>query len=258
MTQLTVLAPFNDLPAVERAFDRWGDDIACVIVEPVAGNMGCVPPVAGFLEGLRAICSERGALLVFDEVMTGFRVARGGAQRLYDIDPDLTCLGKVVGGGLPAAAYGGKSEFMARVAPEGDVYQAGTLSGNPLAVAAGLETLARLEAPGVYDKLAARSERLAQGLIEIAKDAGVPFSATAVGGMFGFFFHPGPVSSFADSQQSNDGRFRKFFSSMLDQGIYLAPSRFEAGFVSLAHRPSDIARTLEAAAVAMQRARKIA
>ena len=184
-------------------------------------------------------------------------MARGGAQRLYGVEPDLTCLGKVVGGGLPAAAYGGRREFMARVAPEGDVYQAGTLSGNPLAVAAGLETLTRLEKPGVYETLAARSEQLALGLIEIAKDAGVPFTATSVGGMFGFFFHPGPVSSYADSQQSHDGRFRKFFASMLSQGIYLAPSRFEAGFVSLAHRPKDIAQTLEAAVVAMRRAAKV-
>ncbi len=254
MTRLTVQAPFNDLPAVRKAFDRWGSDLACVIVEPVAGNMGCIPPLAGFLAGLRKVCDEHGALLIFDEVMTGFRVARGGAQRLYRVRPDLTCLGKVVGGGLPAAAYGGRRDLMARVAPEGDVYQAGTLSGNPLAVAAGLETLARLEEPGVYEKLAARSAQLSEGLVEIAEQAGVPFSACSVGGMFGFFFHPGPVRSYADSQQSHDGRFRKFFGSMLEQGIYLAPSRFEAGFVSLAHRPGDIAQTLEAARVAMQRA----
>ncbi len=254
MTRLTVQAPFNDLPAVRKAFDRWGSDLACVIVEPVAGNMGCIPPLAGFLAGLREVCDEHGALLIFDEVMTGFRVARGGAQRLYRVRPDLTCLGKVVGGGLPAAAYGGRRDLMARVAPEGDVYQAGTLSGNPLAVAAGLETLARLEEPGVYEKLAARSAQLSEGLVEIAEQAGVPFSACSVGGMFGFFFHPGPVRSYADSQQSHDGRFRKFFASMLEQGIYLAPSRFEAGFVSLAHRPGDIAQTLEAARVAMQRA----
>ncbi len=253
MTELTVQAPFNDLAAVLQAFDRWGSDLACVIVEPVAGNMGCIPPVAGFLEGLRDVCDEHGALLIFDEVMTGFRVARGGAQRLYKVKPDLTCLGKIVGGGLPAAAYGGQRELMARVAPEGDVYQAGTLSGNPLAVAAGLETLTRLEKPGVYDRLEARTAQLAEGLVEIAKEAGVEFSASSVGGMFGFFFHPGPVTSYVDSQQSHDGRFRKFFASMLDQGIYLAPSRFEAGFVSLAHRPGDVARTLEAARVAMQR-----
>jgi glutamate-1-semialdehyde 2,1-aminomutase len=258
MAELTVQAPFNDLVAVRRAFERWGRDLACVIVEPVAGNMGCVPPVAGFLEGLRELCSEHGALLVFDEVMTGFRVARGGAQRLYGIDPDLTCLGKIVGGGLPAAAYGGRRELMSRVAPEGDVYQAGTLSGNPLAVAAGLETLTRLEAPGVYEKLTERTRQLANGLIEVAKHEGVPFCATSVGGMFGFFFHPGPVTSYTEARQSHDGRFRRFFASMLEQGVYLAPSRFEAGFVSLAHRPADIAFTLEAARVAMRRAARVA
>ncbi len=257
MTELTVQAPFNDLRAVQQAFDRWGKDIACIIVEPVAGNMGCIPPLAGFLEGLREVCDEHGALLVFDEVMTGFRVAKGGAQRLYDVKPDLTCLGKVVGGGLPAAAYGGRRDWMSRIAPEGDIYQAGTLSGNPLAVAAGLETLTRLEAPGVYEKLGARAAQLAGGLAEIAKEEGVPFSATSVGGMFGFFFHPGPVTCYADSQQSDDARFRKFFTSMLEQGIYLAPSRFEAGFVSLAHRPADIAATLDAARVAMRRAARV-
>jgi glutamate-1-semialdehyde 2,1-aminomutase len=257
MTELTVQAPFNDLQAVQRAFGRWGKDIACVIVEPVAGNMGCIPPVADFLEGLREVCSEHGALLIFDEVMTGFRVARGGAQRLYRVKPDLTCLGKVLGGGLPAAGYGGRRDLMSRIAPEGDVYQAGTLSGNPLAVAAGIETLTQLEKPGVYEQLSARSEQLVSGLVEIAKDAGVPFSATSVGGMFGFFFHPGPVTSYADSQQSHDGRFRKFFASMLEQGIYLAPSRFEAGFVSLAHRKSDITKTLEAARVAMGKAARV-
>jgi len=223
----------------------------------VAGNMGCIPPVAGFLAGLREICNEYGALLIFDEVMTGFRVARGGAQRLYKVKPDLTCLGKVVGGGLPAAAYGGRRDLMARVAPEGDVYQAGTLSGNPLAVAAGLETLKQLEQPDVYATLADRSRQLVEGLLEIANQAGVPFSATSVGGMFGFAFHSGPVNSFADSQQSHDGRFRRFFASMLEQGVYLAPSRFEAGFVSLAHRQADIAESLEAARVAMRSAAEI-
>ena len=256
MTELTVQAPFNDLDAVARAFESWSD-IACVIVEPIAGNMGCIPPVEGFLEGLRELCTANGALLIFDEVMTGFRVAAGGAQRLYGIEPDLTCLGKVVGGGLPAAAYGGRRDYMARIAPEGDVYQAGTLSGNPLAVAAGLETLTRLEEPGVYEKLGARTEQLVSGLLEAAKDEGVPFTATSVGGMFGFFFHPGPVTSYADSQQSHDARFRKFFSSMLDQGIYLAPSRFEAGFVSLAHRPADVDETLAAARTAVRKAARV-
>ena len=257
MTRLTVQSPFNDLSGARRAFERWGSDLACVIVEPVAGNMGCIPPVKGFLAGLRKLCDEHGALLIFDEVMTGFRVARGGAQRLYRVKPDLTCLGKVVGGGLPAAAYGGRRELMARVAPEGDIYQAGTLSGNPLAVAAGLETLTRLEEPGVYEQLEARSLALCEGLLEIAQQAGVPFSASAVGGMFGFFFHPGPVRNYADSQQAHDGRFRRFFASMLEQGVYLAPSRFEAAFVSLAHRPADITRTLEAAKVAIRSAARV-
>jgi glutamate-1-semialdehyde 2,1-aminomutase len=257
MTELTVQAPFNDLDAVAAAFERWGDDLACVIVEPVAGNMGCIAPVPGFLAGLRSLCDDHGAVLIFDEVMTGFRVSAGGAGRLFSVVPDLTCLGKVVGGGLPAAAYGGRRELMARVAPEGDVYQAGTLSGNPLAMAAGLETLARLERPGVYEQLAARSEELASGLVSIAEEAGTELSTTSVGGMFGFFFHPGPVRCYEDAQRSHDGRFRRFFQSMLEQGIYLAPSRFEAGFVSLAHRRSEIATTLEAARTAMKRAARV-
>jgi glutamate-1-semialdehyde 2,1-aminomutase len=247
MTRLTIQAPYNDLEATRRAFERWGDEIAAIIVEPVAGNMGCIPPVSGFLEGLRALCDEFGALLVFDEVMTGFRVARGGAQRLFRIRPDLTCLGKVVGGGLPAAAYGGRRELMSRVAPEGDVYQAGTLSGNPLAVAAGLATLELLAEAGVYETLASRSGQLADGLVEIAAEIGIPLISRSVGGMFGFFFHPGPVESFDDAQKSDVEAFRRFFAAMLEEGIYLAPSAYEAGFVSLAHRPRDIAETLDAA-----------
>jgi glutamate-1-semialdehyde 2,1-aminomutase len=257
MTELTVQAPFNDLDAVAAAFERWGEDIACVIVEPVAGNMGCIAPVPGFLAGLRTLCDEHGSVLIFDEVMTGFRVAAGGAAQLFSIEPDLTCLGKVVGGGLPAAAYGGRRELMARVAPEGDVYQAGTLSGNPLAMAAGLETLRQLEQPGVYEKLAARSEELAAGLVSIAEEAGTELCATSVGGMFGFFFHPGPVRCYEDAKRSHEGRFRSFFQSMLESGVYLAPSRFEAGFVSLAHRRSEIATTLEAARAAMKRAARV-
>ena len=253
MTDLTIVAPFNDLAATRAAFERWGDDVAAVIVEPIAGNMGCIPPLADFLPGLRALCDEFGALLVFDEVMTGFRVARGGAQRLYRVKPDLTTLGKVVGGGLPAAAYGGRRDLMARIAPEGDVYQAGTLSGNPLAVAAGLATLELLEEDGVYDTLAARSEALRAGLAEIAAEQGVPLTTRAIGGMFGFFFHPGPVDRFDQAQQSDALAFRRFFASMLDQGVYLAPSPYEAGFVSLAHRPRDIDRTLEAARHALSR-----
>jgi glutamate-1-semialdehyde 2,1-aminomutase len=253
MTDLTIVAPYNDLAATRAAFERWGSEIAAVIVEPVAGNMGCVLPVPGFLPGLRALCDEFGALLVFDEVMTGFRVARGGAQRLYRVKPDLTTLGKVVGGGLPAAAYGGRRDLMLRIAPAGDIYQAGTLSGNPLAVAAGLETLRLLEAKGVYEALAGTSRALATGLESLAREQGIPFCASSVGGMFGFFFHPGPVESFAQAQQSDAARFRRFFASMLESGIYLAPSPYEAAFVSLAHRPRDVDRTLEAARKAFAR-----
>ncbi len=247
MTELTIQAPYNDLEAVANAFAKWPDEIACVIVEPIAGNMGCIPPVDGFLEGLRSLCDQYGALLILDEVMTGFRVARGGAQRLYKVAPDLTCLGKVVGGGMPAAAYGGRREWMARIAPEGDVYQAGTLSGNPLAMAAGLETLERLAAPGVYPALQKKTKALAKGFEDAAKAAGVPLSTRAIGGMWGFFFHPGPVNDFAAAQAADVERFKVFFAEMLARGVYLAPSAFEAGFVSLAHTDRDIAKTVAAA-----------
>jgi glutamate-1-semialdehyde 2,1-aminomutase len=248
---LTVQAPYNDLAAVDAAFERWGGEIACAIVEPVAGNMGCVPPVPGFLEGLRELCDRHGALLVFDEVMTGFRVAWGGAQLRYGVSPDLTCLGKIVGGGFPAAAYGGRRELMGLIAPEGPVYQAGTLSGNPLAVAAGLATLRRLSEPGVYEALETRTGRLARGLAERAAAAGVELSTAAVGGMFGCFFHPGPVHRYEDAKQADARRFQGFFHAMLDRGVYLAPSAFEAGFVSLAHGDAEIDATLAAAAEAL-------
>ena len=251
---LTVQAPFNDLAAVADAFMRWRGEIACILVEPVAGNMGCVPPEPGFLEGLAALAREHGALLIFDEVMTGFRVAYGGAQRRYGIKPDLTILGKIVGGGLPAAAYGGRGDLMGQIAPEGPVYQAGTLSGNPLAMAAGLETLRQLRAPGVYEELEARARTLADGLAAAAGEAGVELSTAAVGGMFGFFFHPGPVRNFADARKADAARFRTFFHAMLDAGVYLAPSAYEAGFVSLAHRPADVAATLAAARKALKKA----
>jgi glutamate-1-semialdehyde 2,1-aminomutase len=257
MAELTVQAPYNDLDAVESAFRRWPGEIAAVLVEPVAGNMGCVLPEPGFLPGLRELCTRHGALLVFDEVMTGFRVAWGGAQRRYRVKPDLTCLGKVVGGGLPAAAYGGRRDLMKQVAPDGPVYQAGTLAGNPLAVAAGLATLRQLDRPGVYEGLEQRSQRLAEGLARLALEAGVELSTAHVGGMFGFFFHPGPVRCFADAQKAHAGRFRKFFAAMLAEGIYLAPSPFEAGFVSTAHRPADLSRTLEAAAKALRLAARV-
>ncbi len=249
-TELTIQTPFNDLEATTQAFSRWGDEIACVIVEPVAGNMGCIPPRQGFLAGLRQLCTQHGALLIFDEVMTGFRVARGGAQCLYGVEPDLTCLGKVIGGGFPAAAYGGRQEVMRQVAPEGPVYQAGTLSGNPLAVAAGLEVLQRLDEPGVYPRLSAMTQRLTQELDTCARAAGVPLTTTAVGGMFGFFFHPGPVEDFAAAKKADSEAFRVFFHAMLEAGIYLAPSAYEAGFVSLSHGDAEIAATLAAAEAA--------
>jgi glutamate-1-semialdehyde 2,1-aminomutase len=252
--ELTIQAPYNDLGAVRQAFDRWGEEIACVIVEPLAGNMGCVPPVIGFLEELRECCDRFGALLIFDEVITGFRLARGGAQGRFRVRPDLTCLGKIMGGGLPAAAYGGRRELMARVAPAGPVYQAGTLAGNPLAMAAGLATLRELEKPGTYERLEAISKRIAGGFHEIAREVGVEFTSEAHGGIFGFFFHPGPVRDFGDAQKAHAGRFKRFFASMLEQGIYLAPSPYESGFASLAHRPRDLDATLEAARVAMRKA----
>ncbi|MEM9175138.1 MAG: glutamate-1-semialdehyde 2,1-aminomutase [Myxococcota bacterium] len=257
MTDLTIVAPFNDLAATRKAFEKWGKDIAAIIVEPIAGNMGCIPPVPGYLKGLREICDEFGALLIFDEVMTGFRVAPGGAQRLYKVNPDLTALGKVVGGGLPAAAYGGRRDLMERIAPAGDIYQAGTLSGNPLAVAAGVQTLSLLEAEGTYETLSERTGALVAGLKERAEARGIPFTARHVGGMMGFFFHLGPVENFAQAQQSDAAAFKRFFAAMLDQGVYLAPSAYEAGFVSLAHRPRDVARTLEAAEIAFDRVARL-
>ena len=213
----------------------------------------CVLPEPGFLEGLRETLRRVGALLILDEVMTGFRVAWGGAQGLYGIEPDLTCLGKVIGGGLPAAAYGGRRELMDRLAPDGPVYQAGTLSGNPLAMAAGLETLRRLDAPGIYERLSAVSAQLAAGLREAAEFEGVELHTASVGGMFGFFFHPGPVRNFAEARKADAERFRLFFAAMLESGVYLPPSPFEACFVSLAHRPADVEKTLVAARAALRR-----
>jgi glutamate-1-semialdehyde 2,1-aminomutase len=253
-SELTVQAPYNDLDAARGAFQRWGSELACVIVEPVAGNMGLVLPRPGFLEGLRALCDQHHALLVFDEVITGFRVAWGGAQERFGVVPDLTVLGKIVGGGLPAAAYGGRRELMQQLAPVGLVYQAGTLSGNPLAMAAGLATLRRLSRAGTYQKLESRSRRLAEGLHERAEAAGVELTSQAIGGLFGFFFHPGPVENFADASQADAKRFRAFFAAMLEAGIYLAPSPFECGFVSLAHRRRDLEATLAAAGRALRRA----
>jgi glutamate-1-semialdehyde 2,1-aminomutase len=257
-TELTVQAPYNDLVAVKQAFEKWGGEIACIIVEPIAGNMGMVLPQPGFLQGLRDLCDAHGALLIIDEVMTGFRVAYGGAQSLYDVTPDLTCFGKVVSGGLPAAAYGGRADLMKQMAPEGPIYQAGTLSGNPIAMAAGCETLRRLARPGSYEKLSQLAEQLATGLKNAAGEAGVELITAQAGGMLGFFFHPGPVTCFADAQKADAERFEVFFAAMLDQGIYLAPSPFEAAFVSLAHRPADIEATLEAARRALRKVARTA
>ena len=243
----TLTARYNDLASVRALFEAQPDGIACVIVEPVAGNMNLVRPAAGFLEGLRALCDEFGALLIFDEVMTGFRVHPGGAQALYGITPDLTTLGKIVGGGLPVGAFGGRAEIMDQLAPVGPVYQAGTLSGNPLAMAAGLATLRHLDET-VYTHTADYAARLCAGLTELAVAAGVPFSADHVGGMFGLYFTAATeIRGYDDVTACDTDAFRRFFHAMLDAGIYLAPSAYEAGFVSAAHGEAELARTLDAA-----------
>jgi glutamate-1-semialdehyde 2,1-aminomutase len=248
LAEHTVTLPYNDIAAVQAAFAELGEAIACVIVEPVAGNMNMVPPVAGFLEALRDECTRSGAILVFDEVMTGFRVAKGGAQAHFGIEPDLTTLGKIVGGGMPAAAFGGKAEIMASIAPDGPVYQAGTLSGNPVAMAAGLATLELVDADGFYEALGERTRQLADGLAAVAEDANVAMAVESLGGMFGFVFtDAGPVRTFTQVANADVERFKRFFHGMLAEGIYLAPSAFEAGFVSAAHGDDEISKTLEAA-----------
>ncbi|MDQ6905424.1 MAG: glutamate-1-semialdehyde 2,1-aminomutase [Chloroflexota bacterium] len=243
----TLTAPFNDLAAVQMLFAEHPEAIAAVIVEPVAGNMGVVPPESGFLAGLRATCDAAGALLVFDEVMTGFRVHPGGAQALYGVRPDLCALGKVIGGGLPVGAYGGRADLMRMIAPSGPVYQAGTLSGNPLAMAAGIATLTALQQPGVWDELERRTAMLADGMRAAAKAAGVPYYGTRVGTMFCGFFTNERVRDYATAKTSDTAMFGRFFHGMLDRGIYLAPSQYEAGFISLAHTDAEIAQTIEAA-----------
>ncbi len=245
--QNTLSLPYNDTERLTEVFSEQGDVIAAVIVEPVAGNMGLVPPKAGFLEALRKVTKDHGAILIFDEVMTGFRVAYGGAQALYGIRPDLTCMGKVIGGGLPVGAYGGKSEIMANIAPEGPVYQAGTLSGNPVAMAAGIATLNCLRQAGFYESLEAKSAMLADGLKEAAGRAGVPVVTNRVGSMLALFFTDQPVSDFAGAQKSDVALFAGYYKEMLEQGIYLAPSQYEAAFVSSAHSEADIEATLQAA-----------
>jgi len=255
--ELTLQAPYNDLEAVASTLQRFPDGVAAIIVEPVAGNMGCILPAPGFLEGLAQLCDQYGTLLIFDEVITGFRVALGGAQARYGVRPDLTCLGKIVGGGLPAAAFGGRADLMDQIAPEGPIFHAGTLSGNPLAMAAGLATLRELRKPGTYDRLEAGAEALASGFQAAADEAGVEFCTTAVGGLFGFFFHPGPVRNFDHARKAHRERFNRFFHAMLEAGVYLAPSPYEAAFVSLAHRKRELDQTLEAARKAMRRAARV-
>lgn len=246
----TVVLDYNNIEACELLFGREGDGIAAVIVEPVAGNMNLVAPQPGFLECLRALCSKHGTVLIFDEVMTGFRVALGGAQTLYGITPDLTTLGKIIGGGMPVGAFGGRREIMQRIAPLGPVYQAGTLSGNPVAVAAGLATLELLQTPGFHDKLAAATRALCEGLDAVARAHGVVFSARSVGGMFGICFRGAPPTSYLEVMQCDREAFNRFFHAMLAQGVYLAPSAYETGFVSSAHGPAEIGKTVDAASAA--------
>lgn len=244
----TLTATFNDLESVRALFDANPDQIACIIVEPVAGNMNCIPPVEGFLEGLREICDQHKALLIFDEVMTGFRVAQGGAQDYYDIKPDLTTLGKIIGGGMPVGAFGGRKDVMQYIAPTGPVYQAGTLSGNPIAMAAGLACLKELRGEENEARLAKRTKQLTKGLKKAAEKHGIPFTVNRVGGMFGFFFtEQKHITCYDDVTKCDIERFKRFFHLMLDHGIYLAPSAFEASFMSLAHSSREIEATLEAA-----------
>ena len=246
-TANTLNAPYNDLEAVKALFEQNKDEIAGVILEPVVGNAGFITPDAGFLEGLRELTTEHGALLVFDEVMTGFRIAYGGAQEKFGITPDLTTLGKVIGGGLPVGAYGGRRDIMSMVAPAGPMYQAGTLSGNPLAMTAGIKTLELLQKPGTYEYLDKITKKLASGLLQVAKETGHEACGGQISGMFGMFFTSGPVHSYEDAKKSDTAKFGRFHRGMLEQGIYLAPSQFEAGFTSISHTDEDIERTLAAA-----------
>jgi len=248
----TIVVPMNDLGAIETAIGAFPGQIAAIIIEPVCGNMGCVPPAPGYLEGLRRLTEDSGALLIFDEVMTGFRVAYGGAQERFRIVPDLTCLAKIVGGGMPAACFGGRADIMAKLAPLGPVYQAGTLSGNPVALAAGLKTIELLGRAGTYEKLEASSARLASGLTAAARAAGVPVTLNREASMLTGFFTAGPVTDYATAKTSDTQRYAVFFRGMLARGIYLAPSQFEAMFVSLAHTNDDIDRTVDAAAAVLR------
>jgi glutamate-1-semialdehyde 2,1-aminomutase len=252
LADLTLTLPYNDLAAAHELFGEVGDEIACVIIEPVAGNMNCIPPREGYLQGLRDLCTRHGSLLIFDEVMTGFRVALGGAQQHYGVVPDLSTFGKIIGGGMPVGAYGGKREIMQKVAPSGPIYQAGTLSGNPVAMAAGLAMIEVIQAPGFYAELKCKTELLTDGLFAVASEAGVPFSFNRVGSMFGLFFTAQKVETYTQATAGDVTAFNRFFHAMLERGVYLAPSAFEAGFMSAAHSENDIAHTLEAARAAFR------
>ena len=253
IAQNTITAPYNDLETLKEIFAQEGEDIAAVIIEPVAGNMGVVPPQPGYLEGLRELTKRYGSLLIFDEVMTGFRVSYHCAQALYNIEPDLTCFGKIIGGGLPVGAYGGKREIMEHIAPSGPIYQAGTLSGNPLAMTAGIATLTELAKPGVYEELERKTAKLSEGLAAAAAEAGVEVSMNRVGAMMCTFFTNQPVVDFASACSSDSEKFGKFFRAMLEEGVYLAPSQFEAAFMSTAHSDEDIEFTIEAARKAFKK-----
>lgn len=247
LADLTLTLPYNDFDAATALFDECGDTLAGLIIEPVVGNANCLPPRAGYLQHLRALCTQHGALLIFDEVMTGFRVALGGAQARYGVTPDLSTFGKVIGGGMPVGAYGGRRELMAQIAPSGPIYQAGTLSGNPVAMAAGLAMLELIQAPGFHEALEAKTHALCDGLEAAARDAGVAFTTQRVGGMFGLFFSSERVDTYTQAMSCDANAFNRFFHAMLERGVYLAPSAFEAGFMSSAHDDAVIARTLEAA-----------
>jgi glutamate-1-semialdehyde 2,1-aminomutase len=247
----TLIAAYNDAASVESLFDAWPDDIACVIVEPIAGNMGVVPPADGFLAALRRITEANGALLIFDEVITGFRVTYGGAQTLFGITPDITTMGKIIGGGLPVGAYGGRHDVMQMVAPLGPMYQAGTLSGNPLAVAAGVATLTELQRPGVYEQLEATAVRLTDGVAGEFTRAEVPSVINRVASMFTGFFNPGPVEALAQVEASDTGAYGRYFHALLERGVYIAPSQFEAGFVSIAHSDADVDQAIAAVGEAL-------
>lgn len=257
LAEHTITLDYNNTAQVRETFAKLGDQIACVIVEPVAGNMNCIPPLPGFLETLREVCDQYGALLIFDEVMTGFRVALGGAQAHYGIRPDLTTLGKVIGGGMPVGAFGGRAEVMERIAPLGPVYQAGTLSGNPIAMSAGLKTLELISAPGFFEDLSKKVDFLVDGILAEARKAGVPMTANRVGGMFGLFFTSADkVSDYAAATACDQAAFRAFFHAMLRRGVYLAPSAFEAGFVSAAHSQADLEASITAAAESFKEIRQ--